>query len=142
MIDTKDLEEKIKLNGYKITPQRKAILKVLLNHKGHFLSAEKIHQNTCKTHPKLNITTIYRNLEILVNINLVHKIQGDEGCLYSIISNKTHHHHIICKGCGKTEIIDFCPIQKFIDLIKDKNFTLTEHKIELYGYCQKCKKNH
>lgn len=138
MINIKDLEEKIKLNGYKITPQRRAILEVLIEYNGRFLSAEKIYQETLKTYPGLNIATIYRNLDILENINLIHKIQSEEGALYSIISTRSHHHHVICKGCGKTEIIDFCPLQKFIDLVEDKNFTLTEHKIELYGYCQKC----
>lgn len=135
-----ELEEKLKLNGYKVTSQRKAILDVLIKNKGRFMSAENIHSKTVNNHPKLNLTTIYRNLEILASINLIHKIHRQEGISqYGVICTNSHHHHIICKKCGRTEVIDFCPLQQYMNLAKKKNFTLTEHKIELYGYCNKCK---
>ncbi|RKD29557.1 Fur family transcriptional regulator [Thermohalobacter berrensis] len=141
MISLKDLKKKVKENGYKLTPQRKAILKVLIGHNKHFISAEDILKETIKIYPNLNITTIYRNLEILEDINMLHKTKDNNTALYCLICEESHHHHIICKICGKTEIIDFCPLKKFSDLVKEKNFILTDHKIELYGYCEDCKKD-
>ncbi len=140
-MNIEDLKSRVKSGGYKITPQRKAILTVLLEHRGCFISVEKICEETRKIHPEINITTVYRNLDIFENLHIVHKIFIDEGVSrYDIISVDAHHHHIICKGCGKTEVIEFCPLGDLVGLAEEKKFTLTGHKIELYGFCDKCKK--
>jgi Fe2+ or Zn2+ uptake regulation protein len=135
----KELLESLKSNGYKITEQRKSIIQVLTSYNNKFISVETLFNESKKIYSKTNMSTVYRNLEILENLNLIHKILTKEGIsLYQLISTTTHHHHIICKRCGKTEVIDFCPISSFEKLSKNKNFTLTDHKFELYGYCFNC----
>ncbi|SHG91606.1 Fur family transcriptional regulator [Tepidibacter thalassicus] len=140
-MDIKTLEKKIKNNGYKLTNQRKGIIKTLFEHKNHFLSAEEIFSKLKEKNIKTNLSTVYRNLEILEKIDIIHKINIDGNYFkYELIQNKKQHNHvIICKNCGKTEKINFCPLEKIISNITNNNFVLTDHKFELYGYCNKCK---
>ncbi|SKC81177.1 zinc uptake regulator, Fur family [Maledivibacter halophilus] len=134
-----NIMDKLKSNGYKITEQRKAILEVLsLNH-NNLISVEYLFDESKKIYSKTNMSTVYRNLEVLENLNLLYKFITDEGtALYKLRCCDKHHHHIICKNCGRTEIIEFCPINTLIELSKDKKFDLTDHKLELYGYCIDC----
>ncbi|QZY55434.1 Fur family transcriptional regulator [Crassaminicella profunda] len=137
----KEIERNLRNQGYKLTNQRKALLQVLFHHKKHFLSAEEIYLKTREKYAKTNFSTIYRNLEILENLGIIHKTNIHATTAhYELISRASHHHHIICKGCGKTEPIDFCPLEEILSKFDHKNFTLTDHKFELYGYCSKCQK--
>ncbi|MCT4564429.1 MAG: transcriptional repressor [Maledivibacter sp.] len=134
--------DKLKSNGYKVTAQRKAILQVLSSNQSNLISVENLFNKSKEIYPKTNMSTVYRNLEILEKLDLVYKFTGEDGiALYKLVCAKKHHHHIICKGCGKTEVIDFCPMNTFEQLSKDKNFRLTDHKLELYGYCNDCQKS-
>lgn len=132
----------LKIDGYRITEQRKAILEVLVLNNNNLISVEDIHDKSKKIYPKTNMSTVYRNLEILKELNVIYAVFAENGTtLYKLIcSSEHHHHHIICKNCGKTEVINFCPLDTFKKLSKDKNFNLTDHKIELYGYCIDCQK--
>jgi len=135
-----DLIEKLESNNYRITEQRKAILKVLAENNESFISVESLIQKSKELYQKTNISTVYRNLEVLEGLGLIYKVINENSVtLYKLIcTDEHHHHHIICKQCGKTDVIDFCPINTLKQLSKDKNFNLTDHKLELYGYCMKC----
>jgi Fur family zinc uptake transcriptional regulator/Fur family ferric uptake transcriptional regulator len=131
--------EKIKENGYKITKTREAILNVLFYSENKMITADFILKNSKKMCENINITTVYRNLEILEALNIVHRITADSGVfLYKLYCNDIHHHHLICNFCGKVEVIDFCPLKSFKKISKNKKFHLIDHKLELYGICEKC----
>ena len=138
MVDKSKVNQVLKDNEYKLTPQRNAILDVFFEHKSRFLSAEEIYTKSKEKYLQTNFSTIYRNLEIFEKLGILHKTNISDGTFYyGLISEDTHHHHIICKSCGKTESIDFCPFPDIHEKI-NKKFTLTDHKFELYGYCEKC----
>ncbi|NLM13661.1 MAG: transcriptional repressor [Epulopiscium sp.] len=140
-MDLNEVKNNLKSQGYKLTNQRRAILDVLMDYKGHVLSVEEIYKKTKERHSKTNVSTIYRNLEILENVHLVHRINmNGEASKYKLVCNDKHHHHIICKDCGKSQIIDFCPLKNINDELKEEDFVLTDHRFELYGYCKECAK--
>lgn len=126
--------------GYKNTKARKAMLEVMeealcpMSAEDIFL---KIKDNKCS----VNLSTIYRNLGMLINSGLIAKIVMDDGkALYQLKDNK-HRHHLICTSCNKTIPIDNCPLYNFEkDLSEKTNFDITDHRLELYGLCPKCKK--
>lgn len=130
----------LKSEGYKITSQRKAIIEALVSYRDNLINVECLFSKAKELYPKTNMSTIYRNLEILEDLNLLYKVIGDDGtAMYKLTcSNEEHHHHIICKICGKTETIDFCPIDVFTKISNEKHFNLTGHKLELYGQCYDC----
>lgn len=138
-----ELIDILKSNQYKITAQRKAILQILANHHHGVLTVEDIYSQAKNIYPKTNMSTVYRNLETLEELDLLYKIMNDNGAMsYKIICCTEHHHHIICQDCGKTEVIDFCPLETFKELASEKNYKLSGHKLELYGFCEKCSKKH
>lgn len=135
------VEKKLKDNGYKLTNQRRAIIEVLFEHKGRFLTAEEIFVKSKQKLPETNFSTIYRNLNMLESTGIIHTTKIDSGAsVYELINNAHHHHHIICKNCGRTEVVDFCPLEELLSKVNNPNFTLTDHKFELYGYCKDCNK--
>ena len=136
--------------GYRITAGREAILAVLMIADKH-LSAEDIYNKIHSTCPSVGLTTVYRTLEILVNMNLVFKFDfGDGRARYELVegSKKSHHHHhLVCKECNRIiEYTDF--INDEIELMKKTekglsnkyNFEITSHIIQFYGRCDLCKK--
>lgn len=141
-MNIEDIINVLKKNDYKITPQRKAIIQALIENDTSLISIEALFARANQLYSKTNISTIYRNLEILEKLNLVYKVMDEATSLYKLICNHYgHHHHLICKNCGKTEAIDFCPIETLQQLSKEKEFNLEDHKLELYGTCKKCQLN-
>ena len=126
--------------GLRITKQRRALFRTLVEHQTTLLRAQQILAFSKKRYEKTNPSTVYRNIELLESFQLLHKISDPEGTfLYKLICAGHHHHHIQCLRCGKIEILEYCPLDAMTKLAEDKGFTLEDHSIELYGYCPKCK---
>lgn len=129
----------LKENKLKLTVQRKCILATLYENKDSLMSAEDILAASKSQCSKLNLSTIYRNLEFLKSLDLLYThVQDNESTLYKLKLKYAHHHQMICMKCGKSEDIEFCPIATFKDLIEEKSFNLKKHKLELYGHCKDC----
>ena len=136
--------------GCRLTTARKTILKVLSNSNDH-LSAEDIYITVQRLYPGIGLTTVYRTLDLLVQMGAVFKFYfGDGRAMYEIMdhfSKKAHHHQLICTSC-KT-IIDYDDfIDEEIDLIhkteealsKRHHFEIKGHMMQFYGICDKCSK--
>ena len=136
--------------GYRMTVPRDAILEVLSNTSKH-MSAEDIYFEVHKRHPAIGLTTVYRTLDILVDMGLLMKFDfGDGRARFELAEGPNagkHHHHLICTGCGR--VIDYTDfIDDEIELLsrtekglsKKFNFKITNHLIQFYGLCDKCRK--
>ncbi|MBU1006260.1 MAG: transcriptional repressor [Candidatus Omnitrophica bacterium] len=135
--------------GYRITVPRQAILSVLSKTEDH-LSAEDIYLKVHKIYPGVGLTTVYRTLDILVNMALVFKFDfGDKRARYELREGpkgERHHHHLICTGCNRViDYTDFVDEEKDLldkaekGLSKKYNFKISGHSIQFYGLCEKCK---
>ncbi len=134
-----EIEEKLREKGYRITKQRQSIVRVFIQEQENILTAQEIYERVLKIDSRVNFSTVYRNIEILEEIGIIHRIFTGEGCgCYKLNEEKEHHHHFICKNCGKTEVIDFCPLKEMEEQLEKKNFVPTEHSFEIFGYCDKC----
>ncbi len=131
----------VKNKNLKFTSQRELILTALLKSKNH-VSAEELYDMIRKTEPVIGQATVYRTLKILVEANLVNRLDfGDGMYRYEPNMEKKHHDHMVCKRCGKK--IEF--IDENIEVLQKKlatkyNFQLTGHRLYLFGYCQECQK--
>ncbi|GAB6167756.1 Fur family transcriptional regulator [Clostridium carnis] len=125
--------------GIKITKGRKLLLDIIQGaDKG--LSAENLYDKCRKQGVNLNLSTIYRSLELLEEKEIIKKVNiGDGAALY--VLKKSHHSHMLqCKLCNKSVEIP-CPMEQIEEIIKAQaGFSLTEHKLELKGVCDECKK--
>ena len=135
--------------GYRITVPRQTILDILSKTSKH-LSAEDVYIAVREIYPAIGLTTVYRTLEILVQMGVVSKFDfGDKRARYELVKDaqgKNHHHHLICTNCKRA--IDFTDfIDQEIELLKKiekglskkYNFEIVNHVIQFYGLCDKCR---
>lgn len=138
-MDIKKAMEILKKNGYKNTPQRKILLDVICKLKRPY-KANEIFNMVSEIMPDINFSTVYRNLELFLSLNIINKISLDESFNYYELSTGKHRHHIICKLCGKVKEIELCPFKEMeIKELEKLGFEPKEHKFEIYGICSKCK---
>ena len=127
--------------GCKLTEQRKIIIDVLIENPGHH-TAEEIFTFVKNKNSKMNFSTIYRNLELLTNHSIIDKLSIMDGVSHYELNELNHHHHVICTKCGKMTQIDMCPYVEdhVTEKIRSMNFRPTNHKFEIYGFCDRCSK--
>ncbi|MGB9867823.1 MAG: Fur family transcriptional regulator [Bacillota bacterium] len=119
-------------HGRKLTPQRRLILQVILACGDH-LTAEEVHRRVKAHRPRLNLATVYRNLNMLAQLRLIGKVDlGDGRARFE--ARTDHHHHLYCLSCGQIIELDSCPLERCIA----PGFLVTSHKFEIQGYCSSC----
>jgi Fur family ferric uptake transcriptional regulator len=125
--------------GLKLTKQRSAIIRVL-NASQIPLTAEELFLRIREKNDNTSLATVYRNLKTLVAAGLVIKSGFLEDKAQYRLANKSHSHDLICLGCHKVVEMSQCPLECLDNIGQKEGFTVTEHRIELYGYCQECGK--
>jgi Fe2+ or Zn2+ uptake regulation protein len=126
--------------GYKLTPQRHAILKVIAASTGH-LTPEAIYEKARRIKSNIGLATVYRTLALLSKQNLVcrvHTPDGNRG--YMMRRPAEHHHHLVCSRCGK--VVDFpeCSLADLEQrLSRETRFDINGHLLEFYGLCPDCR---
>ncbi|WIW70003.1 MULTISPECIES: Fur family transcriptional regulator [Anaerosinus] len=127
-------------NGYKITPQRRAVILALLKC-DKFLTVQQILDFVKQSNPDVSLDTVYRNLDIFVQLGLVHEIHTNnrEGNVFELMISG-HHHHLVCLKCGEMECMENCPVNdRYFEEAEKKGFAVKRHIFEVYGYCKNCK---
>ena len=135
-------KEQLKERGYKLTPQRQAVLDVMIQHDGEHLSTEEIYEMVKKLYPDIGLATVYRTLLLLDRMELVYKMDLDDGCnRYEINHHKEdhRHHHLICTRCSsvaevKEDLLDTLEEQILIE----NGFLVKDHRVKFYGICKNC----
>jgi Fur family transcriptional regulator, ferric uptake regulator len=85
--------------GYRLTPQRTMVWDVLRREDRH-MSAEEISAGVQEQFPHVNISTIYRTLELLVELRLVRETQLGPARRFFEVEEEVPHHHLVCESCG------------------------------------------
>ena len=130
----------LRQHGYKLTPQRRAIIRTITSNQDH-LTPAAIYQRVHKEHPNIGLVTIYRTLEILVQLKLICELHAGDNCPSYTVSTPGHHHHLICADCGR--VIDFTghdltELEQRLSL--ETKFKINSHVLEFVGLCQACQK--
>lgn len=130
------IHEQLKQKGYRLTQPRIQVLDVLTFHPQ---SVARIVSSIRKKHASIDITTVYRTLEVLVDMGVVGKTHFDgKTAMFELLSKQTHHHHLICKGCGFIEDI---PLDEGFIMRQVNNhtkFQVLGHSLEFFGLCASC----
>jgi Fur family ferric uptake transcriptional regulator len=130
----------LKRLGYRITPQRVMILTALEQGEGH-LSIDDIRKTIESRYPKVDFSTVYRNLELLKNLGLVTETDLGQGRVQYHLAEKGHHHHLICRQCGTTiEVSEeaFAPVREA--MLRDHGFQAELSHFAVFGRCKECQK--
>ncbi|WKS31734.1 transcriptional repressor [Corynebacterium propinquum] len=127
--------------GARNTRQRTAVIQVL-NELDNFASAKAIHHELVHRDSQVGLTTVYRTLQSLSEIDAVDVLHMPSGeTLYRSCESHHHHHHLVCTSCGRTEEIDGGPVERWAqEVVANYGFQLTGHDAEVFGICAKCSK--
>lgn len=124
--------------GIKRTQQRESVLSIL---EGALepLSVTEIYSKMEEEGKTVWMSTVYRALEVFVKNNIVIKTNmlNSEMVVYEL-NRFEHKHYAVCISCHKMISMDNCPMDKFIPQLKDEDFKVMGHNLEIFGYCKDC----
>ncbi len=132
--------DNLKRHGYKITPQRLAILRILAYSLGH-PSVEEIYQQIRIDFPTISIATVYKNISTMKTLGEVLELGfGNDSSRYDGHTPYPHP-HVICTKCKK--IVD-SQLENFQDftqkVIQETGFSIVNHRIDFFGLCPDCQR--
>lgn len=133
-----DIVSKYRGKGFKLTPQRIAILEFLEGNTSH-PTAEDIYTEIRKKHPTLSFATVYNTVQVLIEKGELSEITIDPGRKH-FDPNSTHHHHIICTQCRRIGDI-FVDFSEALVVPEDvlKGFSVLSNHVDFKGLCRSCR---
>jgi Fur family ferric uptake transcriptional regulator len=138
------LRRHIKEQGLRLTPQRMMIAEAFFElAAGEHLNIDELYRLVRERNPAIGYATVYRTLKLLEECDLAVAAQfGDKTTRFEPRNpdSEDHHDHIICTSCGL--IVEF--ENEEIEALQEQmaaryGFSLTHHKMELYGLCERCR---
>ena len=133
-----DFQTRLKAVDLKTTAARLAILDALSNAETP-LSAKNIADGMTKKQ-KVDQATIYRNLEAMTSANIIRMVNFQHDHNHYELVDSSHHHHAICKKCGKVVDISGCDLKGWDKQVKKiSDFAeINQHALEFFGLCKTC----
>jgi Fur family transcriptional regulator, ferric uptake regulator len=138
MAPSHELVNNLRNRGYRLTPQRVMVVEQVEAAEGH-LSAEEIFQRILPRYPDLNISTVYRTLDLLKGLGLVTETNMGDGCVRFHSLTKAHHHHLVCSACGKVINLDEDQLAPLTEALAARHgFQADLHHLAIFGRCRDC----
>src|SRR5207253_8169043 len=98
MVTATELKTALKQRGLRMTPQRQLILDAVAALHGH-ISADQVYQQVIRQFPDVNVTTVYRTLEVLEELGLIRHTHFHDGVAQYQRTDEAPHHHLMCTRC-------------------------------------------
>jgi Fur family ferric uptake transcriptional regulator len=112
----------------------------ILHNADRHISAEELYKQLHSRYPYANISTVYRTLELLKKSNLVTETDFGEGCVRYHIADKGHHHHLVCRSCGKIIDLEESVVHPLEDTLLQKyDFDADLRHLAISGECSGCR---
>lgn len=135
-----DITSKLSEQGYRLTPQRMMVLAAIEGSADH-ISAEEIYAQVITKYPHVNISTVYRTLELLKRLGLVTETDLGGGRVRYHPADKGHHHHLVCQECGAIIGLDEAVLYPLKDTLRrEYKFEADLRHLAIFGRCSKCRK--
>ena len=130
--------QKLRDNGYKMTPQRLAIAKILAKSEGH-PSVDNIHAQVKKDFPTMSLATVYKNILLIKSLGEVLELGFPDGSNRYDGNRPAPHPHVICIKCKKIvdpDLDNLYKMKKEVELETD--FKILNHRLDFFGICRNC----
>lgn len=135
MSDIDLIVERLEMRGHRITGSRRRVLDALLAQPAHF-TVEDVLRST----RNVGRATVFRTMKLLLDLNIVCRVLLDDGTLHYRVSTRGHHHHLVCRDCGRVEDFTNCDVTSLVrELAKSTDYEIEAHWLEVYGRCQTCR---
>lgn len=125
--------------GLRPTKQRLAVAEALAATEG-FHSAQEIHELLGRRGDSVGLATVYRTLQKLAESGEVDMMRSEDGeAIYRRCSD-THHHHLVCRACGRTVEVEGPAVERWTSAIAaEHGYAEVSHTLEIFGTCPSCR---
>ena len=125
--------------GVRATRQAAAVREALTGRPG-FTSAQDLHAELRRRGAGVGLTTVYRHLQSLADADLVDVRRTPDGeTVYRVCGTETHHHHLVCRSCGRTVEISGREVERWTHQVAEaEGFVDVDHTVEIIGTCAPC----
>jgi Fur family ferric uptake transcriptional regulator len=122
--------------GYKVTEPRRAVATVIAARDGHFTAADVLDDAKERGLP-LGRATAFRNLELFAELGALERLDLPSGeHAYVACEPELHHHHVVCRSCGKSVEVEDSGLQSVVnEIARRSGYTIDTHRLELFGLC-------
>jgi Fur family ferric uptake transcriptional regulator len=135
MSDLDLIIERLELRGHLITPSRRRVLEALAKMPAHFTADELLRQVR-----GVGRATVFRTVKLLQDLNIVCRVLMEDGSLHYRMSARGHHHHLVCRACGRVEDFSTCDVSSLVEqLARSTAYEIEGHWLEVYGRCSSCR---
>jgi Fur family ferric uptake transcriptional regulator len=137
---TDDALQTLDRAGYRRGGARRSVVE-LLGRQNCCLSAHEIHHLLRRARRPVGIASVYRALEALVELRLVKRVDAGDGIarFEATSADGEHHHHLVCRDCGKVEAFSDSRLERAIDRVAGGlGYSVDEHEVVLTGACADC----
>ncbi len=139
-MNKESFKEMIRGSGLRMSLPRSLIYEELSSSRTS-RSPREIYRSLHKKKRRIGLTSIYRCLDLFESLEIVFKISGRPNVKYRLCESKSHHHHIVCKRCGKVAELNFCDLSEELKKVTESTgYEVTDHRLNFYGFCVDCKK--
>lgn len=126
----------LKTKGYRLTKPRKELLKVISDYP---LSVQEIFNKIKKKHIRVDLTSIYRSLQLFETMGMVRALEmGEDKKRYEMVDVDNHHHHLICTKCKTIEDVHLNENSFLKEMKTTSKFKIDDHHLEFFGLCAHC----
>ena len=132
------IAERLDLQGLRQTEPRRHLIELILRQPGQFRAADLVEQ----AQPLgIGRATVFRLLDLLVQLGLLSRLHGPDGCrTYTLCEPEYHHHHLVCRSCGRVTPIELGALESQIrSLAQESGFLVDAHHLEVFGRCGECR---
>jgi Fur family transcriptional regulator, ferric uptake regulator len=121
------------------TRQRRAVA-ACLGRFEDFRSAQEIHELLRDDGENVGLSTVYRTLQALAEADEVDVLRGEDGETRYRRCSGTHHHHLVCRVCGRTVEVEGPTVERWARTIAaEHGFADVSHTLEVFGLCPTCR---
>ncbi len=135
----RDITGELSEKGYRLTPQRMMVMAAIENSANH-ISAEEIYAQVLAKYPHVNISTVYRTLDLLKKLSLVTETDLGGGRVRYHPADRGRHHHLVCQECGGIIDLDESALSPLRDALQRQyKFSADLRHLAIFGRCAKCR---
>ncbi len=135
MSDLDLITQRLAMRGHRVTGTRRRVLEALVSMPAHF-TVEDVQREV----PGVGRATVFRTMKLLLDLNVVCRVLMEDGSLHYRLSAMGHHHHLVCRSCGRVEDFANCDVGALIEqLRRATDYQIEGHWLEVYGRCSSCR---
>jgi Fur family ferric uptake transcriptional regulator len=121
------------------TRQRRAVADCLRRF-DDFRSAQEIHDLLRQGGDNVGLSTVYRTLQAMAEADEVDVLRAEDGEARYRRCSDTHHHHLVCRGCGRTVEVEGPAVERWATKVAEEHgFAEVSHTLEIFGRCPSCR---